>query len=86
MTKIEEVAEAIMSGSRGERRRFWAKEDWKDLAYVAIKAMKEPSKEMIIAGKRMESQDSDDAPLVSIYQAMINAALEERKEDAPRTL
>lgn len=39
---------------------------------------REPTEEMVVAGKREGQRDTDDTPLVSVYQAMLTAYEQEK--------
>lgn len=77
MTKIEEVARAlyINSGLTYSNDNYW-----NDLAKVAIKAMREPTKKMLKAAENEQSPSyeyNENGMSIDIWRAMIDAALKE---------
>ena len=75
MGKVEEIARAIAWANNEDdfgRMSEEVKELYREQARAAIRAMLEPTKEMLEAGMAHEATD-----LASEYRAMIDAALSE---------
>jgi len=83
MSKIERVAKAMYERMEGQRSNIVAK--WEDMhlpvrmhfmdgARAAIEAMREPTREMLVAGAKGSGEDSETVAL-GAWEAMIEVAI-----------
>lgn len=92
MTKIEEIAEALLNQFRErnglpleslDKATTAHREAWIAVATVAIQAIREPTPAMLEAGvfsllETRNMTEADKAAFASAFQAAVDAALEER--------
>lgn len=84
MSKVEEVARAIFfrGGEQDDKEwkhcQKWKRDEAYEQARAAIEAMREPTPEQTLAGRKTYIVNSEQSN--RIYQTMIDAAIQEGKQ------